>query len=188
MSRTAAKEEEDITIILDKLNLAAENNKVFSLSKESRELVHKFTLILKDLVNGVPTAYDDLVHLLDSSQGQLEKSYTRLPPYLQKLIRSLPKKLTTSLAPELLATAAEAQGASGKQAGVAASAAKKAGMRMPSLKDMVTKPGAVAGILRAIMNFLKLRWPAFMGTSVLWSLGIFGQFRQFSFKVRVSKH
>ncbi|KAI9824309.1 MAG: hypothetical protein M1826_007406 [Phylliscum demangeonii] len=164
----AAREADDIAAVLEKLNLAADHNHVFSLSKESRELVQKFTLVLKDLVNGVPTAYDDLVGLLDSSQGQLEKSYGRLPPYLQKLVRSLPRKMTGSLGPELLATAAAAQGTTHSHAG-----AKTTGLRMPSLKDMVTKPGAVAGILRAIMNFLKLRWPAFMGTSVLWSLGLF---------------
>ncbi len=166
--------------MLDKLNLAADNNKVFSLSKESRELVRKFTLVLQDVVNGVPTAYDDLVHLLDDSQHQLEKSYGRLPPYLKKLVRSLPKKLTTTMGPELLATAAENQGVSSSQADDMKHAAKKTGVRLPSLQDMVTKPGAVAGILRAIMNFLKLRWPAFMGTSVLWSLGIFGQYSVYS--------
>jgi hypothetical protein len=46
-------------------------------------------------------------------------------------------------------------------------------MKVPSLKDLVTKPGAVAGMLRAIMNFLKLRFPAFMGMNVLWSLSLF---------------
>ncbi|KAI9883215.1 MAG: RHO1 GDP-GTP exchange protein 2 [Watsoniomyces obsoletus] len=172
-SKEANREEDDLSAVLEKLNLAADNNKVFSLSKESRELVRKFTLVLQDLVNGVPTAYDDLVHLLDDSQNQLEKSYKHLPPYLQKLIRSLPKKLTTTMGPEILATAAETQGLSSSEASDMKYAAKKTGVRMPSLKDMVTKPGAVAGILRAIMNFLKLRWPAFMGTSVLWSLGIF---------------
>lgn len=168
-----AKEEEDLTVVLDRLNLSAENNRVFSLSKESRDLVQKFNLILKDLVNGVPTAYDDLVQLLESSQSHLQKSYSGLPSYLQKLIRTLPSKMTTSLAPELLATAAESQGLNKKQASDMGAAAKKSGVRMPSLKDMVTKPGAVASLLRAIMNFLKMRWPAFMGTSVLWSLGLF---------------
>lgn len=136
--------------------------------------MQKFTLVLKDLVNGVPTAYDDLVHLLESSQTQLQKKYTDLPPWLQKFVRSLPKKFTTTMAPELLATAAGAQGMSDKQAGGMKSAAKQAGLRMPSLQDMVTKPGAVIGILKSIMNFLKMRWPAFMGTSALWSIGLFG--------------
>lgn len=170
----AAREQHDLAAVLENLNLAAENNRVFSLSKESQVLVQKFTLVLKDIVNGVPTAYDDLVHLLDNSQGQLQKKYADLPPWLQKLVRTLPKKFNSTLAPELLATAAGTQGMSGKQADNMKTAAKQAGLRMPSLQDMVTKPGAVVGILKSIMNFLKLRWPAFMGTSALWSIGLFG--------------
>ena len=38
----AKKEEEEITVVLDKLNLAAVNNQVFSLSKESQELLKKY--------------------------------------------------------------------------------------------------------------------------------------------------
>jgi hypothetical protein len=169
------KDEEDLSAVLDKLSLAAENNKVFSLSKESRELVRKFTVVLQDLVNGVPTAYNDLVELLESSQSHLESTYSGLPSYLQKLIRSLPTKLTASLGPELLAAAAEKPGVSAAQTTMSPQQKKKMKLRVPSLKDLVTKPGAVAGTLRAIMNFLKLRWPAFMGTSALWSLGIFGR-------------
>ncbi|KAI9844022.1 MAG: hypothetical protein M1837_005957 [Sclerophora amabilis] len=165
----ARKEENDISEVLEKLNLSAENNKAFSLSKESQVLVQKFTLVLKDLVNGVPTAYDDLVGLLDESQGQLQKSYGHLPPFLQKLIKTSPTKLTGNLAPEFLATAAAAEG----MGGAAGEPGKKTGIRIPNLKDLVTKPGAVVGILKAIMNTLKLRWPAFIGTNVLWSLGLF---------------
>ena len=178
----ATKEENDINQILDDLNLAAVNNKAFSISKESQELVQKFTVILKDLVNGVPTAYDDLVHLLDDSQGTLAKSYDHLPSFLQKLITQLPTKLTGNLAPELLAVAAEAQalrpgGMSTSETGSGggiAGAAKKF-LTPTSLKDLVTKPGAVVSLLKAIMNALKLRWPAFMGTNVLLSLGLFGK-------------
>ncbi|PMD46536.1 hypothetical protein L207DRAFT_507449 [Hyaloscypha variabilis F] len=171
----ATKEEDDITRILNDLNLAAVNNRAFSLSKESQELVQKFTVILKDLVNGVPTAYDDLVHLLDDSQGTLAKSYDHLPSFLQKLITQLPTKLTGSLAPELLAVATEAQAFGAASAGASGgfSAAAKSFLKPTSLKDLVTKPGAVVGLLKTIMNALKLRWPAFMGTNVLLSLGLF---------------
>lgn len=171
------KEEDDITRVLNDLNLSAVNNRAFSLSKESNELVQKFTLVLKDLVNGVPTAYDDLVALLEDSQGTLANSYEHLPSFLQKLITTLPQKLTSSLAPELLAVATEAQGVNMEGAGTAAGGgfmgAAKGFLKPNSLKDLVTKPGAVAGMLRAIMNTLKLRWPAFMGTNVLLSLGLF---------------
>ncbi|KFY00703.1 hypothetical protein O988_03153 [Pseudogymnoascus sp. VKM F-3808] len=172
------KEEDDITRVLNDLNLSAVNNRALSLSKESNELMQKFTLILKDLVNGVPTAYDDLIHLLDDSQGTLSKTYDQLPSFLKKLIATLPEKWTSTLAPELLATAAEAQKFAGEEGASAAAGggfmgAAKGFLKPNSLKDLVTKPGAVAGLLRTIMNTLKLRWPAFMGTNVLLSLGLF---------------
>jgi hypothetical protein len=172
----AAKEEDDINRVLDDLNLAAVNNRAFSISKESQELVQKFTVILKDLVNGVPTAYDDLVHLLEDSQNTLSKTYEHLPKFLKKLITQLPDKMTSHLAPELLAVAAEAQGlnaASASSGGL--SGAAKNFFKVSSLKDLVAKPGAVVSLLKAILNALKLRWPAFMGTNVLLSLALFGE-------------
>jgi hypothetical protein len=174
----ATKEEDDINRVLDDLNLAAVNNRAFSISKESQELVRKFTVILKDLVNGVPTAYDDLVHLLDDAQGTLAKSYDHLPSFLKKLIKQLPNKMTSNLAPELLAVATEAQAvhaASGSSSGGGLGGAAKGLFKITSLKDLVTKPGAVVSLLKAIMNALKLRWPAFMGTNVLLSLALFGK-------------
>ncbi|KAL8871249.1 MAG: hypothetical protein Q9174_002879 [Haloplaca sp. 1 TL-2023] len=38
----AKKEEEEMTAIMDELNLAAVNNKVFSISDESKDLLHKY--------------------------------------------------------------------------------------------------------------------------------------------------
>lgn len=152
------------------------NNRAFSLSKESQELVQKFTLVLKDLVNGVPTAYDDLTQLLDKSNDQLSKTFESLPSSLKKLVASLPSKMTSSLAPELLAVATEAQAISTSDAAAAGgslSAAAKRFIRPTNLKDLVTKPGAVSGLLRAIVSALKTRWPAFLGTNVLMSLALF---------------
>ncbi|KAI4129281.1 MAG: hypothetical protein LQ338_002290 [Usnochroma carphineum] len=171
----AKKEEEEMVAIMNELSLAAVNNRVFSLSKESKDLLHKFTLVLKDLMNGVPTAYDDLESLLTNSENQLERSYKHLPTFLQDLIKKLPSKMTQSIGPEMLAAAAEKQGLNSKYLNKGAHMAEKAGMkvRVPSLKDLVTKPGAVAGLLKAIMNFLKLRFPAFLGMNVLYSLGLF---------------
>ncbi|KAB8287895.1 hypothetical protein EYC80_010253 [Monilinia laxa] len=174
----AQREQDDLSRVLDDLSLTASNNRAFSLSPDSTVLVQKFTLILKDLINGVPTAYDDLVHLLEDSQGTLSKSYDSLPSFLQKLVTQLPAKVTTTLAPELLAVATEAQAHSVANAASAAQtggmgAAAKAFLTPSSLKDLVTKPGAVVGMLKAIVNALKLRWPAFMGTNVLLSLALF---------------
>ncbi|KAL9599563.1 MAG: hypothetical protein Q9179_003505, partial [Wetmoreana sp. 5 TL-2023] len=165
----AKKEEEEMTAIMDDLNLAAVNNRVFSLSKESKDLLHKcvipfppdrcgldglanrigltgndrFTLVLKDLMNGVPTAYDDLESLLTNSEGQLEKGYTKLPSFLQDLVKKLPSKMTQSIGPEVLAAAAEKHGMPhSKYVGKGAHAAEKMGVKLlvPSLKDLVTKP------------------------------------------------
>ncbi|KAL2065489.1 hypothetical protein VTL71DRAFT_3159 [Oculimacula yallundae] len=180
----AAKEEHDINQLLEDLNLSAVNNRAFSISDESQQVLQKFTVILKDLVNGVPTAYDDLVGLIEDSQGTLAKSYDHLPSFLQKLVTQLPDKLTKNLAPELLAVATEAQafntasaGAAGGAQGLGSAAGLGAAamnfLKPTSLKDLVTKPGAVASMLKAIMNVLKLKWPAFMGTNVLLSLGLF---------------
>jgi hypothetical protein len=119
------------------------------------------------------------VNLLEDSQGTLAKSYDHLPSFLQKLITTLPQKLTSTLAPELLAVATEAQAFAGVGGAAAASGlgeAVKSFLTPTSLKDLVTKPGAVVGMLKYIMNALKMRWPAFMGTNVLWSLGLFGKF------------
>ncbi|KAK1836613.1 hypothetical protein QBC39DRAFT_338542 [Podospora conica] len=172
-------ERDDLTRVLDDLNLSAKNNKAFSLSTESTELLQKFTLVLKDLVNGVPTAVHDLTSLLDDKDGTLADNYEKLPSSLKKLVTQLPEKLTSTLAPELLAVAAEAQGLSAAEAGAAGAgaaglkgAAKKL-MTPRNLKDLVTKPGAVVSMLKGIMNALKLRWPAFIGTNVIWSLALF---------------
>ncbi|KAF3067094.1 putative ring-like domain-containing protein [Daldinia childiae] len=180
--REVNKEETDIARVLEDLNLAAStDNKAFSLSRESAETLRKFTQVLKDLVNGVPTAYGDLVGLIEDRDGALAKSYDKLPSSLKKLVAQLPEKLTSSLAPELLAVAAEAQGlkgagvmsaAEGGGGGSKADAVKKL-LGTSNLLELVTKPGAVAGLLKGIVNALKTRWPAFVGTNVLWSVAVF---------------
>ena len=90
----AKKEEEDMAIVLEKLNLAAVNNRVFSISDETQELLIKFNLVFKDLINGVPTAYDDLEKLLTNGDRQLQKTFNTLPGFLQKLIERLPETMT----------------------------------------------------------------------------------------------
>ena len=127
-------------------------------------------------MNGVPTAYGDLESLLTNSEDQIQRSYKHLPPWLQKLVEQLPEKMTKTVGPEVLAAAAEKHGVNSKYANMAAQGAEKAGIKIkvPSLKDLVTKPGAVAGLLKTIMNFLKLRFPAFLGMNVLYSLALFG--------------
>ncbi|KAF4774424.1 hypothetical protein HER10_EVM0012840 [Colletotrichum scovillei] len=173
--KEAAREEDDLSRVLDDLNLSARNNKAVPLSAESSELVSKFTLVLKDLVNGVPTAADDLKALVEDRDGTLAKTFDKLPNSMKKLVTQLPDKFTASLGPEVLAAAAKAQGVNhaefAAEEGIKGAAKK---MFTPtSLADLVTKPGAVVGMLKAIVNALKLRWPAFIGANVIWSVSIF---------------
>lgn len=169
------KEDKELTDVLDQLNLSAVNNRVFSFSKESEELLNKFTQVLKDLVNGVPTAYNDLEKLFTDYDNQLKKMYGSLPPFMQNLVKSLPAKLTATLGPEILAAQAakpgfDAQAASGTKA-------KKSKIpSIPTLKSLVTAQGAVATALRSIVSFLKLRFPALAaGTNVIMGLAVFGR-------------
>ncbi|CAI7610503.1 unnamed protein product [Penicillium pancosmium] len=171
-----SKDEEDMKDILEHLNLAAENNKVFSMSEETQELLRKFKLIFKDLINGVPTAYHDLEMLLTNGNRQLQDTYTKLPGPMQKLIEKLPEKWTETLAPEMIAVAGERASKSGvnmENVGKAAAAAEKMGLSVPSLKELVSKPAAIVGMLRSIMTFLRARFPAVLGMNVLWSLALF---------------
>ncbi|KAF2644595.1 hypothetical protein P280DRAFT_465897 [Massarina eburnea CBS 473.64] len=168
------KENADITAILDDLNLSAVNNRVFSFTKESEELFAKFTLVLKDIVNGAPTAYDDLQKLFTDYDSQLKKMYGGLPPFLQNMVKSLPAKITATLGPEILAAQAEKPGfdAKAKAAG-SAGKSKFRKPKLPSLKNLLTVEGAVATMLRSILNFLKLRFPAVLtGTNVVMSLAV----------------
>ncbi|KAF2115758.1 hypothetical protein BDV96DRAFT_612396 [Lophiotrema nucula] len=169
----AEQEKQDMTEILDQLNLSAVNNRVFSFSKESTELLDKFKLVLKDVVNGAPTAYGDLEKLFTDYDNQIKKLYGNLPPFLQNLVKSLPTKISAALAPELLAASAEKPGFDAKQMG-SKGAKKSMKARIPSLKSLVTAEGAVATMLKSIFNFLKLRFPmAVTGTNVLLSLAVF---------------
>jgi hypothetical protein len=177
----AKKEEEDMATVLEKLNLAAVNNRVFSVSEETQELLQRFNQVFKDLVNGVPTAYDDLESLLTNGDRQLQRTFNHLPGFMQKLITQLPSRMRETIAPELMAAAAARAEKSGMntanaaKAAKAAGAAKKMGFKTPTLKDLVGKPGAIASIMRSIITFLRARFPAFLGMNVLWSLALFGK-------------
>jgi hypothetical protein len=170
----AEKEKQDMTKILDDLNLSAVNNRAFSFSKESQKLFDEFTQILKDIVNGVPTAYDDLEKFLTRSDKQVKDMYGNLPPFMQSFVKSLPTKMTGTLAPGLLAAASEKPGHDGQFLSEASAGTKsKIRRRVPLLKNMV-KGDAIATMLKSILNFLKFRFPTFIsGTNVLLSLAVF---------------
>ncbi|KAG5964281.1 hypothetical protein E4U56_002326 [Claviceps arundinis] len=168
------KEKKDLSKVLDRLNLSVKNNKV--ISTDSSAALTSFTNVFKDLVNGVPTACDDLMSIIDDKDGALAKGFDKLPKSLQKLVTQLPDKITSSLGPELLAAAAASQGlkaetGGGGGGGGLKSAAKS--MFVPAnLAQLVRKPGAVVGMLRAIVEVLKTRWPAFIGMNVIWGVAL----------------
>ena len=162
-------------MVLENLNLAAVNNRVFSISDETQDLLHKFNLVFKDLIAGGPTAYHDLESLLTNADGQLQKTFSSLPPFLQSLVKSLPDKMTKGIAPTALAAAAESaqrRGGNMAKAGKAAGTASSFLKKTPTLKDLIGKPGAIASLMRSIMTFLRARFPAFLGLNVLWSLAL----------------
>ena len=184
------REQDDLTSVLDQLNLSAVNNRAFSFSEKSQEMMAEFTQILKDIVNGVPTAYDDLEKFLKNWDEHLRNMYGDLPPFLQNLVKSLPSKASASIAPGLLAAASEKPGADAKSMGIdtAGSSKTKSKRKIPSLKKLITAEGAVTSMLRSILNFLKLRFPAVItGTNVLMSLAVFCKLMTFTDKASLTQ-
>ncbi|KAI5237842.1 hypothetical protein E4T43_07828 [Aureobasidium subglaciale] len=182
--------EREVSVLLDNLNLSAINNRVFSFSDQSQKLYGEFTLILKDIVNGVPTAYEDLETLLKNNEKHLEQMFKNMPPFVQTLVKSLPTKFATSMGPEIMAMAGDKPGndlkkrmETASQASSSASAGaqtinldvkKKQKRKIPNIKDLAKQKGAVTSMLTNIVNFLKVRFPAFVtGTNVVMSLSVF---------------
>lgn len=166
----AEREKKDLGNVLDRLNLTAKNNKIVPAG-EASALLARFTQVFKDLVNGVPTAVDDLTSLVEDRDGAIAKGFEKLPSSLQKLVTQLPDKLTSTLGPEILAAAAASQGIKADTDDGLKGTAKK--MFLPqNITELVTKPGAVVAMLRAIVEALKTRWPAFIGMNVLWSVAL----------------
>lgn len=184
------QDEKEVSVLLDNLNLSAINNRVFSFSKESEKLYENFTVVLKDIVNGAPTAYDDLEKLIKDNEKQLENMFGNMPPFVQTLVKSLPAKFASTLGPEVMAAMSEKPGADMKARMDASSSTAASGVnlnvpegkkknkrKLPSAKALVTEQGAVASMLKSILNFLRLRFPAFItGTNVLMSLAVFSQY------------
>ncbi|QPH16260.1 hypothetical protein C2857_000860 [Epichloe festucae Fl1] len=163
------KEEKDLSKVLDRLNLSVKNNKV--ISTDSSAAITSFTNVFKDLVNGVPTAYDDLMSIIEDKDGALAKGFDKLPNSLKKLVTQLPEKITSTLGPELLAAAAASQGIKAETSGGLKGTAKN--VFMPAnLTQLVTKPGAIVGMLKAIVGVLRTRWPAFIGLNVIWGVAL----------------
>lgn len=183
------QDEREVSVLLDRLNLSAINNRVFSFSDQSQRLYSEFTLILKDIVNGAPTAWEDLETLLKENEKHLEQMFKNMPPFVQTLVKSLPAKFASSMGPEIMAMAGDKPGNDLKKQMEAASTAsssasaanpylknKKQKRKVPNIKDLASSKGTVTSMLTNIVNFLKVRFPAFVtGTNVVMSLAVFSK-------------
>ncbi|KAF1352545.1 hypothetical protein BDV97DRAFT_149075 [Delphinella strobiligena] len=188
------EDEKEVSVLLDHLNLSAINNRVFSFSAGSQKIYQDFTVVLKDIVNGGPTAYEDLEKLIKENEKHLDQMFGNMPPFVQTLVKSLPAKFASSLAPEVMAAMSEKPGHDMKARMATASFStadgslnsganlkipessntKKQKRKVPGMKSLVSEKGAVASMLRSILTFLKTRFPAFVtGTNVLMSLAVF---------------
>ncbi|KAK6357404.1 hypothetical protein TWF718_001716 [Orbilia javanica] len=157
-------EEKELHDALDALSLAAQDGRAFSLSTETRGILKEFTQILKDMINGVPTAYDDLTKLFESKSKQIETMFDEMPGFIKSLAKKLPGALG------LGEKVAEAE-AKNLGPGLAAQAAT---FSIPTLKQLVTKPGVVADTLKTVVNAIKLRFPGIaLGTNVVISMALF---------------
>ena len=192
--QTRQKNEREITVLLDQLSLSQINNRVFSFSAETQGIYERFALILKDTINGAPTAYDDMETLMKEAGPKLQKQFESMPPFVRTLVKSLPAKMGASLGPEVLAAmgekpgvelpAAEREGGSRPttaDSGISvpegkAESSEKKKRRIPGLKSLLSKEGAVATLLRNVVNFLQTRFPFLAsGTNVVMSLAVFSK-------------
>ena len=170
-SEPSAQQNARLNSVLDNLHLSSLNNRMSALSTDSQDLMARFTVILKDMVNGAPTAYNDLEKLLNERNGQLEKMYSGLPPFLKTLIEALPTRVYAMLAPQIASVAASKSQKSDKDDNTDK---KKQKSRVPSLRSLVGEKGAVATLLRSIVDFLELRFPAILtGGNMVMSLAVF---------------
>ncbi|EPS42750.1 hypothetical protein H072_3261 [Dactylellina haptotyla CBS 200.50] len=159
-------EEKELHEALDALSLAAQDGKAFSLSTETRGIMKQFTQILKDMANGVPTAYDDLVNLFETKGKQIETMFEEMPGFIKLLAKKLPSALGLG---EKAVAAGEAEASA--LPGIAAQAAT---LSIPSLRQLAMKPGVVADTLKTVVNAIKLRFPGIaMGTNVVISMALF---------------
>jgi len=101
------------------------------------------------------------VTLFETSSTQIEKLFENTPGFLKKLVKQIPLGAPTK------------EGSTAEGLDVAA---KTAMLSLPTLKEIVKKPGAVTATLKTVMNALKLRFPALaIGSNVLYSMGLFGK-------------
>lgn len=161
------QDEKEVSVLLDKLNLSSINNRVFSFSQKSQDIYSEFTVILKDMINGAPTAYQDMEKLLKENEGHLGETFASMPPFVQTLIKSLPAKLGTTLGPEVFAAASDKPGTDMKTRLDTASKSpqKNKKRKVPNVQSLAKDKGMVTTMLSNIVNFLKIRFPFLLTTT-----------------------
>ncbi|CUA66663.1 Pc13g14100 [Rhizoctonia solani] len=190
------KEQRDLAEVLDSLDMQAGQQGIAFTTPDTRALLQQFTQIIKDIITGVPTAYNDLIEFLETSSTQLSKEWNSLPSSFQKLIRSLPLGIPPDVFTAMTAAAA-VPAATGEQAANESAPKAPAGLgsklnpmsmftktnpktgakshtlpRPGQVKDLLGTGGGIATILRSIVTFLKTRFPMLAGTNALMSMGI----------------
>ncbi|KAG9085242.1 hypothetical protein FRC06_003686 [Ceratobasidium sp. 370] len=193
------KEQRELAEVLDSLDMQAGKQGIAFTTPVTRALLQRFTQILKDIVSGVPTAYNDLIDFLDASSTHLSKEWNSLPASFQKLIRSLPLGIppdvfaamtAAAAAPtvgEPAATSAAAGPSTPKPSGFASklnpmsmftktnpqTGAQSHTLPRPSqVKDFLGTGGGIATLLRSVTMFLRTRFPMLAGTNALMSMGL----------------
>ncbi|QRV94057.1 hypothetical protein RhiJN_22075 [Ceratobasidium sp. AG-Ba] len=191
------KEQKELAEILDSLDMQAGKQGTAFTTPVTRALLHRFTQILKDIVNGVPTAYNDLIEFLDASSTHLSQEWNSLPSSFQKLIRSLPLGIPPDVFAAMTAAAAAptvgeptttTAGPSAPKPSAFASklnpmsmftktnpqtGAQTRTLPKPSqIKDFLGTGGGIATLLRTILTFLRTKFPMLAGTSALMSMGL----------------
>lgn len=140
------------------------NNKIFSFTPDLRRCLEDFTLMLKDIVNGVPIAIKDLESLLDRLGTHIDGLNERLPEPIKKIIAKAPSIMKDSLSPF------KSNAKTGKSGSPDESASKGP---VNILLELVTKNGLIISLLKRIMNILKMFPPAVMSSEVLMPMAIF---------------
>ena len=181
--KTREKQEREVSVLLDNLNMSTINNRVFALSADTQKIYERFALVLKDTINGVPTAYDDMDKLMREAGPQLEKQFKSMPPFVQTLVKSLPAKIGAAVGPEFLVAASSRKpeddikvaGEDGNKTSGRASSGKKK-RKIPGIKALMSRKGALMGILRGAVEFIETRFPFLASaTNVVLSLAVFSK-------------
>jgi len=193
------KEQRDLAEVLDSLDMQAGKQGTAFTTPVTRALLHRFTQILKDIVSGVPTAYNDLIEFLDASSMHLSKEWNSLPASFQKLIRSLPLGIPPDVFAAMTAAAAAptAGGPATTSTVAGPSTPKPSGLAsklnpmsmftktnpqtgahshtLPSpsqVKQFLGTGGGISTLLRSVITFLRARFPMLAGTNALMSIGL----------------